>query len=64
VPLFNSRLERWHQHFMWSEDLLSIIGCPETGGRATIDALNMNIAQRVNLRRALRELGKHPVEIG
>jgi len=49
---------------MWSEDLLSIIGCPETGGRATIDALNMNIAQRVNLRRALRELGKHPVEIG
>ena len=61
VTLFNPRLKRWHRHFMWSEDLLFIIGRTRTG-RATIEALNMNLSQRVNLRRALLSLGEHPAE--
>ena len=63
VLLFNPRLKRWYRHFMWSEDLLYIIGRTRTG-RATVDALRMNLFQRVNLRKALLSFGEHPVEIG
>lgn len=62
VPLFNPRLKNWNRHFMWSEDLLFIIGRTRTG-RATVEALNMNLPQRVNLRKALLSLGEHPAEI-
>ncbi len=63
VSLFNPRLKQWHRHFMWSKDLLSIIGRTQIG-RATIEVLNMNLPQRINLRRALLSLGEHPAEIG
>ena len=43
---------------MWSEDLLFIIGLTRTG-RATVEALNMNRFEQVNLREALRDSGKH-----
>lgn len=33
-------------------------------GRATIEALNMNLPQRINLRRALLSFGEHPTENG
>lgn len=62
APLFNPRLKRWHRHFRWSDDLLFIIGRTLTG-RATVEALNMNLSQRVNLRRALLSLSEHPAEI-
>lgn len=63
VSLFNPRLKQWHRHFMWSDDLLSIIGRTQIG-RATIETLNMNLPQRINLRRALLSFGEHPAEIG
>ncbi len=63
VPLFNPRLQNWNRHFMWSEDFLHIIGRTRTG-RATVETLNMNLPQRVNLRKALLSLGEHPAEIG
>lgn len=63
VPLFNPRLQKWNRHFIWSENLLNIIGRTRTG-RATVEALNMNLPQRVNLRKALLSLGEHPAEIG
>ena len=47
---------------MWSEDFLVIIGRTRTG-RATVEALNMNLPQRMNLRRALLSLGEHPAQI-
>ena len=47
---------------MWSEDLLSIIGRTRTG-RATVEALNMNRFEQVNMRMALRALGKYPPDI-
>ena len=58
VPLFNPRLKKWNRHFMWSDDLLFIIGLTRTG-RATVEALNMNRFEQVNLRRALRGSGEH-----
>lgn len=63
VPLFNPGQKQWHRHFMWSEDFLVIIGRTRTD-RATVEALNMNLPQRVNLRKALLSLGEHPAEIG
>ena len=62
VPLFNPRLKKWQRHFMWSEGLLFIIGRTRTG-RATVEALNMNRLEQVNVRMALRALGKYPPEI-
>lgn len=62
VPLFNPRLKNWNRHFMWSEDLLLILGRTRTG-RATAEALNMNLPQRINLRRTLLSLGEHPTQI-
>lgn len=59
VSLFNPRLKRWERHFMWSEDLLLIIGRTRTG-RATIEALNMNRPEQVNIRMALRAIREYP----
>lgn len=61
ILLFNPREKHWHRHFMWSSDLLYLIGRTRTG-RATVEALNMNLSQQVNLRRALLSLGEHPAE--
>lgn len=62
VPIFNPRLKNWQRHFIWSEDFLFIIGRTRTG-RATVEALKMNLSQHLNLRRALLSLGEHPAEI-
>lgn len=62
VPLFNPRLKRWHRHFTWSENFLFIVGRTRVG-RATVEALNMNRLEQVNMRMALRAIGKYPPEI-
>lgn len=62
VPLFNPRLKRWHRHFTWSENFLSIVGRTRIG-RATVEALNMNRLEQVNMRMALRAIEKYPPEI-
>ena len=62
VPLFNPRLKRWHRHFTWSENFLSIVGRTQIG-RATVEALNMNRLEQVNMRMALRAIGKYPPDI-
>jgi hypothetical protein len=61
VSLFNPRRQRWSQHFAWSEDFLLLIGRTATG-RATVEALHLNRAELLNLRRALRTTGAHPPE--
>ena len=58
VSLFNPRLKQWNRHFRWGNDLLFIIGRTRTG-RATVEALNMNRLEQVNLRRALQDSGQH-----
>lgn len=41
VPLFNPRLQRWSEHFRWSDNGLLILGTTPTG-RATVVALQLN----------------------
>lgn len=35
VPLFNPRIDRWHDHFTWSEDYSVVAGITSVG-RATV----------------------------
>ena len=41
VPLFNPRLQRWGEHFKWSEDGIQIV-CLTATGRATVKALHLD----------------------
>ena len=59
AALFNPRLQRWRDHFKWSEDYTEIVGHTPTG-RATVRSLQMNRAGLLNIRRALFAMGKHP----
>ena len=59
ILLFNPRIEVWNDHFAWSNDFTQIIGITPTG-RVTIDTLNMNREESVNLRKALYAFGEHP----
>lgn len=59
VPLFNPRRQRWAAHFAWSDDYEAVVGRTATG-RATVEALQLNQAERINLRRALLAVGLHP----
>ncbi len=63
VPLFNPRRQRWTRHFAWSQDFLLIRGRPATG-RATVEALQLNRLELLNLRRMLRLVGEHPTGKG
>ena len=59
VALFHPRRQRWAGHFAWSDDFSLVIGLTPTG-RATIEKLKLNRQSVVNLRRVLRDSGKHP----
>ena len=59
VPLFNPRADDWQTHFSWSDDTRLIIGITPTG-RATVECLNLNREELVNLRELLKLVGKHP----
>jgi len=61
APLFHPRRQRWSQHFAWSDDFLFIIGRTATG-RATVETLQLNRPELLNLRRILRAAGEHPPE--
>lgn len=57
VPLFHPRREVWETHFVLQETLM--IGLTPTG-RATVRVLNMNAADRVQVRRELRDEPQEP----
>jgi hypothetical protein len=59
VRLFNPRQQRWHRHFLWSDDGTLIIG-RTTSGRATVFALNLNNLVAVTVRRNWVSVGWHP----
>lgn len=59
VPLFNPRLQRWHEHFRWEATGMRIVGITACG-RATIDALQMNHEYVVQARRFWMMTGRHP----
>jgi hypothetical protein len=55
TTLFNPRRDRWDEHFAFENALL--VGLTATG-RATIPTLNMNGADRVELREELLSRGE------
>ncbi len=57
VPLFHPRNERWEAHFELRE--ITIIGLTPMG-RATVRVLNMNAAERLQLRTELKVRGQLP----
>ena len=57
VLLFNPRRQRWKQHFRWEgARLVGLTAC----GRATIDVLNINERERIDLRKLLVIAGLFP----
>ena len=60
-PLYNPRQQVWTEHFSWSSDFTQVIGKTPCG-RATVEALRLNRAGVVNLRRLLFTAGLHPPE--
>jgi len=66
VPLFNPRMHRWNEHFIWSGDRLRIIALSSIG-RATCKRLDMNDDEHdegaiIKARRLWLRGGWHPPE--
>lgn len=61
TPLFNPRLDIWDMNFQWSADNLALIGITEIG-RATINALQLNRLNVINLRILTSMTDEHPPE--
>jgi hypothetical protein len=59
APLYHPRCHSWREHFAWSDDGLRLVGLTPTG-RATLESLDLNREQVVNLRRLLGLIGKQP----
>jgi len=57
--LFNPRKQSWESHFIWNKDYSKILGISPIG-RATVNALKMNLSEMENLRRALHFYGVFP----
>ena len=58
-PLYNPRLDRWSEHFLWVAAGLELTGLTPIG-RATISRLRMNRPAIVTARRAWIRAGMHP----
>ena len=59
VPLFNPRMDKWSEHFQWTEGFAIIVGLTPIG-RATITCLKLNRLGLINLRKLLVAFDKHP----
>ncbi|MBI5714537.1 MAG: HNH endonuclease [Chloroflexi bacterium] len=59
VSLYHPRNQPWQDHFTWNDDFTLIIGLTSIG-RATIETLQLNRAELINLRRVLYTMGEHP----
>jgi hypothetical protein len=59
VPLFNPRVDKWPDHFVWADGGAMIEGKTPVG-RATVAALKMNHPDLVAARRLWMEVGWHP----
>jgi Zn ribbon nucleic-acid-binding protein len=63
VDLFNPRGEGWYDHFAWEEQGVYIVGLTACG-RATVQALQLNNAIAVTVRRHWVEAGWYPPTLG
>ncbi len=57
TPLFNPRRHKWNRHFRWEGPLL--VGKTAIG-RVTVSVLEVNFAERVQLRQSLIDEGVFP----
>ncbi|MBZ4193653.1 MAG: HNH endonuclease [Candidatus Contendobacter sp.] len=55
TPLFNPRQHHWIAHFSLAEDGVLVSSTPE--GRTTIQLLQLNLPERIEERKLLREAG-------
>ena len=58
-PLFHPRKHKWEEHFRWSDDFTKMIALSPIG-RVTIEVLELNRPNLINIRKALLILKKHP----
>lgn len=61
VPLFHPRRHTWTEHFAWIDDFTQIVGQTPVG-KATVEALQLNRPELVNLWRVLHSVGEHPLQ--
>jgi HNH endonuclease len=59
VPIFNPRQMIWDDHFTWSDDTTQMLGTTPIG-RATVELLQTNRENMLNLRWVLQQQGFHP----
>jgi hypothetical protein len=59
VPLFNPRMDKWSQHFQWTESSTQILGITAIA-QATVSTLSLNADLRVRSRKLWVEAGYHP----
>lgn len=59
VSLFNPRLQKWQEHFTWTQEGTEIMGVTACG-RATIVALRLNSNLAVIVRKNWVKAGWHP----
>ncbi|MEM9850206.1 MAG: hypothetical protein AAF847_20105 [Bacteroidota bacterium] len=50
---------KWSTHFKWNEEEVEAVGLTPTG-RATINTLQLNRIELINLRTLLKSIGEHP----
>jgi 5-methylcytosine-specific restriction endonuclease McrA len=55
TPLFNPRQQSWAEHFTLAEDCALVTSTPT--GRTTIQLLQLNLLERLEERKLLREAG-------
>jgi hypothetical protein len=60
--LYHPRLDKWLEHFRWSEDGLELIGLTSVG-RATIVRLRMNRPEILASRKLWVQAGWHPPKL-
>jgi hypothetical protein len=58
--LFNPRIDRWEDHFCWSPTDPAVVQPRTQQARATALLLELNSPARVEIRRWLAVLGRHP----
>lgn len=59
ADFYNPRKDVWREHFRWNQNFSKIVGISPTG-RVTVERLQLNRQEVVNLRVVLAAIGQHP----
>lgn len=61
-PIYNPRIHKWSEHFMWNEETVLIIGKTSIG-ILTINVLKLNREKLIEYRESIIPFGTHPPKI-